>query len=141
MASIKIATLFLSFLFGWLANIASLRPKCFVLRCLPLITVILLDLQLSVLPHFKGSDIILGLPALKKLEVAIHPNLNYFMTGDYTVQCNHESRKISCLIVDTDKMKQIIVKQARNKKDPVDVFLISLHFAEELATVKSDFGE
>ena len=30
---------------------------------------------------------------------------------------------------------------ARNKKDPVDVFLISLHFAEELATVKSDFGE
>jgi hypothetical protein len=38
-------------------------------------------------------------------------------------------------------MNQIIVKQARNKKDPVDVFLISLHFAEELATVKSDFGE
>jgi hypothetical protein len=38
-------------------------------------------------------------------------------------------------------MNQIIVKQARNKKDPVDVFLISLHFVEELATVKSDFGE
>jgi hypothetical protein len=38
-------------------------------------------------------------------------------------------------------MNQIIVKHARNKKDPVDVFLISLYFAEELATVKSDFGE
>jgi hypothetical protein len=38
-------------------------------------------------------------------------------------------------------MNQIIVKQARNKKDPVDVFLISLQFAEDLATVKSDFGE
>jgi hypothetical protein len=38
-------------------------------------------------------------------------------------------------------MNQISVKQARNKKDPVDVFLVSLHFAEELATVKSDFGE
>ena len=38
-------------------------------------------------------------------------------------------------------MNQIIVKQARNKKDPVDVFLISLLFAEELAIVKSDFGE
>ena len=38
-------------------------------------------------------------------------------------------------------MNQIIVKQARNKKDPVDVFLISLHFVEELATVISDFGE
>jgi hypothetical protein len=38
-------------------------------------------------------------------------------------------------------MNQIIVKQARNKKYPVDVFLISLHFAEELVTIKSDFGE
>ena len=38
-------------------------------------------------------------------------------------------------------MNQIIAKHARNKKDHVDVFLIPLHFAEELATVKSDFGE
>ena len=43
------------------------------------------DLQFRVLPHFKGSYIIFGLPALKKLEVAIHPNLNSFMMGDYTV--------------------------------------------------------
>jgi hypothetical protein len=99
------------------------------------------DLQFRVLPHFKGSNVILGLPALKKLEVVIHPNLNTFTMGDFTIQCNRESRKISCLLVDTDKMNQIIVKQARNKKDPADVFLISLHFVEELATVKSDFGE
>ena len=39
------------------------------------------------------------------------------------------------------KINKTFVKQARNKKDPVDVFLISLHFAEELATVKSYFGE
>ncbi len=38
-------------------------------------------------------------------------------------------------------MNQIIAKQARNKKDLVDVFLISLHFAEELATLKSYFAE
>ncbi len=38
-------------------------------------------------------------------------------------------------------MNQIIVRQARNKKDLVDVFLIFLHFGEELATVKRDFGE
>ena len=99
------------------------------------------DLQFRVLPHFEGSDIILGLPTLKKLEVVVHPNLNSFTMGDYTVQCNRESRRISCLIVDTDKMKQIIAKLARNKKDPLDVFLISLHFVEKLATVKSDFGE
>ena len=78
------------------------------------------DLHFRVLTHFKGSYIILGLPALKKLEVAIHPNLNSFTMGDFIVQCNRESRRISCLIVDTDKMNQIIAKQARNKK--VDVF-------------------
>jgi hypothetical protein len=83
----------------------------------------------------------MGLPALKKLEVAIHANLISFTMGDYTVQCNRESRKISCLIVDTYKMNQIIDKQALDKKDPVDVFLISLHFVEELASVKSDFRE
>ncbi len=44
------------------------------------------DLQLKVLPHFKVSDIILGLPALKKLEVAIYPNLDSFTMGDYAVQ-------------------------------------------------------
>ena len=48
------------------------------------------DLQFRVLPHFKGSDIILGLPSLKKLEVAKHLNLNSFTMGDYTIQCNRE---------------------------------------------------
>ena len=51
------------------------------------------DLQFRVLPRFKGSDIILGLSDLKKLEVAIHPNLSSFTMKDYTVQCNRESRK------------------------------------------------
>jgi len=45
------------------------------------------------------------------------------------------------MIVDSDKIGQIIVKQARNKKNPSDVFLISLHIVEELATVKSGYGE
>jgi hypothetical protein len=44
------------------------------------------DLQFRVLPHFKGSVIILGLKALKKLEVAIHPSLKSFTMGDYTFQ-------------------------------------------------------
>jgi hypothetical protein len=39
-------------------------------------------------------------------------------------------------------MNKIIVKHARNnKKNPSDVFLISLHFAEDLACVMHDFGE
>jgi hypothetical protein len=38
-------------------------------------------------------------------------------------------------------MNQIAVVQARNKKYPVDVSIISLHFAKKLATVKREFGE
>jgi len=57
------------------------------------------------------------------------------------MQCNRESRRISCKIVGTDKTSQIIVKQDRNKKNPTDAFLISLHFAEEIASVRSDFVE
>ena len=45
------------------------------------------------------------------------------------------------MIVYSKKMDQIIVKQARNKKNPRDVFLISLHFVEYLASVKIDFGD
>ena len=45
------------------------------------------------------------------------------------------------MIVDSNKMDQIIVKQARNKKNPSDAFLKSLHFSEDLASVKSVFGE
>jgi hypothetical protein len=45
------------------------------------------------------------------------------------------------MLVDYDKMNKLIVKQARNKKNTNDVFLISFHFAEHLASVKNDFGE
>ena len=37
--------------------------------------------QFRVLPHFKSSDIILGLPALKRLNVFIHPSFNIFYYG------------------------------------------------------------
>ena len=73
--------------------------------------------------------------------MVIHPSLNTFTMGDFKINCNRETRRISCMIVDSDKMDQTIVKQARNKKDSSDVFLISLHFAEDLTSVKSDFGD
>jgi hypothetical protein len=37
------------------------------------------DLQFKVLPRFKSSDVILGLPALKQLNVIIHPSLNILL--------------------------------------------------------------
>jgi hypothetical protein len=45
------------------------------------------------------------------------------------------------MFVDSDKMDQINVKEVRNKKDPSNIFLLSLHFAEDLASLKSDFGD
>jgi hypothetical protein len=45
------------------------------------------------------------------------------------------------MMVDFDKMDQMIVRQTRNKKNPNDVFLISLHAAEDLAPAQNDFGE
>ena len=99
------------------------------------------NFQFRNLPHFKISDIILGLPVLKKLDAVIHPILNTFTMGDFTIHCNREYRRIDCIIVDAGKMNLIILKQTRNKKNPSNIFLISLHYAEELVIVKSDFGE
>jgi hypothetical protein len=59
-------------------------------------------LQLRVLPHFKSSDIILGLPALKQLNMVVHPSFNIFTMGDFTINSNRESRRNSCMIVDSD---------------------------------------
>jgi len=38
-------------------------------------------------------------------------------------------------------MDKTIVKQTRNKKNPSDIFLISLRFDENLASVNNDFGD
>ena len=54
-----------------------------------------IDLKFIVLSHFKSSNIILGLPALKQLNVVIHPSLNTFTMGDFTINCNQVSRRIS----------------------------------------------
>ena len=60
-------------------------------------------LQFRVLPHFKSSDIILGLPTLKQLGMIIHHSLNAFTMGNFTKCCNRESHRISCVIVDSDE--------------------------------------
>ena len=83
----------------------------------------------------------MGLPALRDLDVTIHPSSNEFTVESPTVACHREPRRTSCLSVDTAKMDKILIKQSRNKKNPADVFLISLQFKEDLEMNKSDFGE
>ena len=98
-------------------------------------------MEFRVLPHFKGSNFILGLPAMKLMNMVIQPSMNSFTIGMNVVNCKAEPRRVSCMVVDSDKMNKIIIKQSRNKKNPSELFLISLQFMEELDSVKSDFGE
>ena len=83
----------------------------------------------------------MGLPALKNLNVFIHPSFNSFTVGDFTIQCNRESHRISWLLNDFDKIIRIIVKHAKNKMNSTNVFLIALQFDIDLAIVKIYFGE
>jgi ssRNA-specific RNase YbeY (16S rRNA maturation enzyme) len=75
------------------------------------------------------------------MDVTIHPSSNEFIVKNATVACHREPRRVSCLLVDKSKMDKILIKQSRNKKNPADVFLISLQFKEDLEKIKSDFGE
>jgi len=67
-------------------------------------------LQFRVLPHSKSSDIILGLLALGDLDVTIHPNSNEFTVKNASVACHREPTRISCLLIDTTKMDEILIK-------------------------------
>ncbi len=45
------------------------------------------------------------------------------------------------MLVDSDKMNQISVKQDRSNNTICNVFLIFLHIAEDIVTIESDFRE
>ena len=62
------------------------------------------------------------------------------LIGDMPFSCESQSRRVSCLLVDSFKMKKIVVKAARNKHTENELFLVSLHFVEELESIKTDFG-
>ena len=42
-------------------------------------------------------------------------------------------------MVDLSKMQKILAKAVRNKHTESELFLVSLHFAEELESIKTDF--
>jgi len=52
---------------------------------------------------------------------------------------NHDVR-VSFLLDDSSKMQKILAKAARNKHAESELFLVSLHFAEELESIKTDIG-
>jgi len=84
-------------------------------------------LQCRVLLHFNNVDIILGLPDLRELYVTIQfSSINEFTLTNATATCHSEPRRIIYLLVESGSMDKILVKQSINKKNPLDIFLISL---------------
>ena len=84
-----------------------------------------IGLQFRVLRHAKNTNIIMGLPTLRELDVTIHPSSNEFIVRNTTVTWNREPIRKSCLLVALSKMDKIHIKQSRHKKNPSDIFLIS----------------
>ncbi len=60
--------------------------------------------------------------------------------GDIPFPCESQPRWASYLLVDSSKMHKILAKVVRNKRTQSELFLVSLHFAEEVESIKTDFG-
>jgi hypothetical protein len=98
------------------------------------------SLTFTVLPHFKCVDFSFGLPALKTLQMSIQPSNNSVVINDRSFPCESQPRRISCLLVDSSKMQEILSKAARNRHNECELFQVSLHLNEELQSIKTDFG-
>ncbi len=72
--------------------------------------------------------------------MTIHSCSNEFNVRNIAVTCHRELRRISCLLVDTCKMDQILIKQSRDKMNPSDIFFISLQMKKNVETIQIDFG-
>jgi len=62
------------------------------------------------------------------------------LIGNIPFLCESQPRRVSCLLVDSSKIQKILAKDARNKHTERGLFLVSLHFAEEMGSIKTDFG-
>jgi hypothetical protein len=94
----------------------------------------------TVLPQLKCIDFIFGLPAMKDLNMYIQPSHNLDVICDQPFSRESQPRWISCLLVNSSKMQQILEKAARNKRTEAELFLALLLFAEELESIITDFG-
>jgi len=58
---------------------------------------------------------IVGLPAMKELNMSIQPTESLVLIGEIPFSCESQPRRVSCLLVDSSKMEKILGKVARNK--------------------------
>jgi hypothetical protein len=60
------------------------------------------SLIFTLLPHLKFVDFIFGLPSMKELNMSIQPSAKDLVpTGGIPFSCESQSRRISCLVVDS----------------------------------------
>jgi len=72
--------------------------------------------------------------------MSIQPSKNMVLNGDISFICESQPRWVSCLLVDLSKMHEILANATRDKHRKSKFFLVSLHFAEELESIKIGFG-
>ena len=94
-------------------------------------------LNFTVLPHLECVDFIFGLPAMKVLNMSFQPSNRSVLIGDIPFACESQPRRVSCLLVDSSKIEKILAKAVRNKHTESELFLMSLHFSEELESIKN----
>ena len=85
-------------------------------------------------------DFIFGLPAMKDLNMSIQTSNDLVLIGEISFSCESQPHRVSCLLADSSKMQKILAKAARNKQTESELFLVSLHFAEELESIRTCFG-
>ena len=62
------------------------------------------------------------------------------LIGDISFICESQPRRFSCFMVDSSKMHKVLRKAARDKHIESELLLVSLHFTEELESIKTEYG-
>ena len=95
----------------------------------------------TILPHLKCVEFIFGFPTMKELNISIQLSKDMVLISDISFICESQLRRVSCLLVDSSKMHKELTKAARDKHtNKSELFRGSLHFVEELESIKTDFG-
>ena len=97
-------------------------------------------IQFYVLPHLKCADVILGLPAQKAMDMIIYPKEESINVSGIDVPCIPQDRRVSCMLIEDNKLDKVFRKASRSKKQTTDFFVISLQLAEQIAAIETDFG-
>jgi hypothetical protein len=98
------------------------------------------SLSFTVLPHLKYVGFIFDLSSMKELIMSIQPSKDLVLIGDISFSCESQPRLVLCLLVDLSEMQNFVAKAARNKHTESELFLVYIHFAKELESIKTEFG-